>query len=434
MPSIIAPISALLLSVAFLMVGHGIQMTIVPIRAEMEMFSSASIGFITSAFYVGFVGGTLLGPFLIVRSGHIRAFAAMISISSAAALAHPLLPDTVAWSLARGATGFCIACNYLIIESWLNERATNLTRGLVMSAYTVVVYASMMVGQFSTAWLDISGFDAFVISSIALSIAVVPVSLTRSAQPAPIAVVRFRPVRLYKTSPTAILSIIIDGFAVGALISLLPLYASRIGMDSKLIPFFAGGLMLGGLLLQYPLGRFSDKVDRRYMLIVGALGTTAVSLFIALTSISSPYMLIGLVVILGGLIQPLYAIAAAHAYDHGASDETVETAAGILLAYGIGSIFGPFVSSIAMDRFGPNALFLVVAFVLIFMVGFLVVRVLQRETPTSDQKADYDYAASAPVGGIIPPDLYEAANDYVLVPDEYTATNNDPQESKKDSA
>lgn len=432
MPSIIAPISALLLSVAFLMVGHGMQMTIVPIRAEIELFSSTSIGVITSFFYVGFVGGTLLGPFLIVRAGHVRAFAAMISISSAAALAHPLLPDTIAWSLARGATGFCIACNYLIIESWLNERATNLTRGLVMSAYTIVVYASIMVGQFSIAWFDISGFEAFVVSSIALSIAVVPVAMTRSAQPAPIAVVRFRPMRLYKTSPAAIVSVIIDGFAVGALVSLLPLYASRIGMDSNLIPFFAGSLMLGGLLLQYPLGRLSDKVDRRYMLIVGSLGTVATSLFIALSGISNPFVLIGLVVLLGSLIQPLYAIAAAHAYDYGASDEMVETAAGILLAYGLGSIFGPFVSSVAMDHFGPNALFIVVAVVLVFMIGFLVMRVLQRDTLPNAEKADYDLAASAPIGGVIPPDLYEGANDYILVPDEYAAANSDLKKNLKD--
>lgn len=419
MPSIIAPISALLLSVAFLMVGHGIQVTVIPIRAELELFSSASIGAITSFFFVGFVGGCLLGPHLIVRAGHIRAFAAMISLGSAAALTHPLFADTVTWSIARAITGFCIACNYLIIESWLNERSTNTTRGLVMSAYTIIVYGGIMVGQFSTSWLDAAGFESFVLSSIALSIAVIPVSLTKSAQPAPVAVVYFRPLKLYRTSPAAIVSVILDGVAVGALISLLPLYALRIGMDAPLIPFFAGALMLGGLLLQYPLGRFSDKVDRRYMLIVGAAGAIAVSLFIAFSAIGNAFTLIFLVMLLGSLVQPLYAIAAAHAYDYGESGEMVETAAGILLAYGIGSILGPLAASLTMERYGPEALFLVVAAILAAMVVFLAIRLTQRDTLPDEDKNLYDLASAAPVGAVIAPDIYEGEDKYVLVPDEY---------------
>lgn len=425
MTSLIAPVAALLLSVAFLMMGHGIQTTIIPIRAEIEMFSSTSIGIIASLYYTGFVAGGLLGPYIIVRAGHIRAFAAIISIGSAAALFHPLFVDTITWSIARGITGFCVACSYLIIESWLNERATNTTRGLVMSTYTIIVYMGIMIGQVSTAWFDVSGFQVFVASSIALSLAVVPVALTKSAQPAPIAVVRFRPRKLYETSPAAIVSCILVGITVGAFFSLLPLFASKIGMDENLIPFFVGAMMFGGLLFQYPLGRMSDKMDRRYMLIAGSIGSIVVCIFIAFNDVNNIYMLIALVTLLGGLIQPLYSIAAAHAYDYGDPEEMVETASGILLAFGFGSIIGPVVASIAMNHYGPEALFLVMAAVLIVMATFLLLRLTQRETLSIEDKGDYDLASSAPVGGIIAPDLYEGEDDYVLVPDEYDATADD---------
>lgn len=399
--------------------GHGVQTTIIPIRGELEQFSSTAIGVISSFYYVGFVLGGLLAPFLIVRAGHIRAFAAMISLGSASALIHPIFAEEITWSIARAVSGFCVAATYLIIESWLNERATNTTRGLVMSAYTIIVYTAIMTGQVSTAWFDVSGFEAFVISSIALSLAVIPVALTKSAQPAPIAFVRFRPIKLYKTSPAAIMSCVLVGVAVGALFSLLPLYGSRVSMDAGLIPFFAGAMMLGGLLLQYPFGRLSDKVDRRYMLITGCIGAILVSVFIALGGFHDAYILIALITLLGGLVQPLYAIAAAHAYDHGEQDEMVETAAGILLAYGIGSIFGPTLASIAMETFGPNALFLTVACVLAVLVAFLLVRLTQRETLATEDKSDYDLASAAPIGGVIAPDLYEGEDDYVLVPEEY---------------
>jgi len=430
MNAILASVSSLLLSVAFLMVGHGLQSTVIPVRAELEHFTSAEIGIVSSFFYVGFVAGSVLGSYLIVRAGHIRAFAAMISLGSAAALAHSIFADTLTWSLARGITGFCLACTYLIIESWLNERATNTTRGLVMSAYTVVVYAGITTGQFSAAWFDVAGFQIFVVSSIALSIAVIPVAMTKSAQPAPIAVVRFRPMKLYQTSPSAIASVILVGVATGALFSLLPLYASRIGMPSTLIPFFAGALMMGGLLLQYPLGRLSDKMDRRYMLIFGAVGAILVSIIIAFSNIENAFLLIFCVMLLGSLVQPLYAIAAAHAYDYGQEDEMVETASGILLAYGLGSIAGPFISSIAMDIVGPNALFLVVASIFALMVFFLIIRLTQRDTLPDEDKSEYDLASAAPIGGIIAPDLFEGADDYVLVPDEYEMPETDKPATK----
>lgn len=419
MATLFAPVSALLLAVAFLMMGHGLQTTVLPIRASAEAFSGNAIGVISSMFYAGFVAGGLLAPYVIVRAGHIRAFAALISLGSAAALIHPLIIDSWVWSASRFVSGFCLAATYLIIESWLNERATNTTRGLVMSAYTIVVYTAIMSGQVLTIWIDVSGFQAFVISSIALSIAVVPIALTKSAQPAPIALVRFRPLKLYQTSPAAITSCVFVGMTVGALFSLLPLFGSQVGMSAELVPILAGSMMFGGLVLQYPFGRISDRLDRRYVLIVGATGSVLVCFVIVYGGFSNPYILIGLSTLLGGLVQPLYSIAAAHAYDYTETEDMVETAAGILLAYGIGSIMGPILATNVMESQGPTGLFLMVAVALIILILILVVRLTKRTALATEDKGDYDYASSAPIGAVIAPDLYEGDDEYVLVPDEY---------------
>ncbi len=412
-------IFSLLLSVALLMIGHGIQSTLIPVRAELEAFSGTAIGFISASFYAGFVLGGLFGPYLIVRAGHIRAFAALISLASASALAHPLFVNEYGWFIARLISGFCIASNYLIVESWLNEKATNQSRGLVMSTYTTILSLGIIGGQLTSGFFKITAFDAFVLASIALSLAVVPVSLTKSAQPAPIAIVRFRPLKLYQTSPAAIMTCILDGVVIGALFSLLPLYASRLGFDGKLIPIIASSLIIGGLILQYPLGRLSDKMDRRILLVIAGIGSIVLSFIIAFYETHNAILLIALITALGSLTQPIYAIAVAHAYDHTQDTDSVETASGILLAFGLGSIIGPIAASIAMHFYGEKALFLIVGFVLIFMVLYLIFRIMIGTALSDEDKSDYDLASGAIVGGVIAPELYEGEDDYVLVPQKY---------------
>ncbi|MEM8838471.1 MAG: MFS transporter, partial [Pseudomonadota bacterium] len=412
--------------VSLMMLGHGMQTTLIPLRADVEQISDTAIGIISSMFYVGFLVGGVLGPQLIVRAGHIRAFAALVSLGSAAALLHPLVIDAWVWGFARFITGFCISAMYLIIESWLNDKADNKTRGLVMSTYTIVVFLAVMLGQVAMTWLDVVGFQAFVIASILLSIAAIPVALTKSAQPAPIAVVRLRPFVLYKRSPAAIVACTFAGMSIGALFSLIPLYSTRIGLDPNFIPLSAGALMFGGLLLQYPLGRLSDFIDRRYVLMLGCIAAIAVCIFASLFPTANPLTVIIIVTLLGGLTQPLYAIAAAHAFDYTEQPDMVETAAGVVLAYGLGSIFGPTLASLTMTSLGPQGLFVVVSASLALLTVFLVYRVVQRESMSIEDKSDYDYASSAPVGGIMGPELYEEGeDDYVLVPEEYVGSDQD---------
>ncbi|WP_350332997.1 MFS transporter [Coralliovum pocilloporae] len=413
----LAPITALLISVAFMMIGHGLQTTIIPLAAETYQFSNIFIGAASSSYFVGMVIGALVAPFAILRAGHIRAFAALVSSGSAAALMHAMIKDPIAWLVFRGITGFCIAGFYLVIESWLNEKATNQNRGFIMSIYIVVSYAALVGGQLMAALHEPSDFLLFAVTSVVISFAVVPMSLTRANQPAPIALVRFRPKRLYRTSPTAIVSCMCVGAMLGTLWMLAPIYATGVGLTIEQAPFFAGAVVLGGVLTQWPIGRLSDSIDRRLVLIALCLTGGALALFIAMADGFSFYMYLGLALCIGGALQPAYSIALAHGYDHADSDGYVEMASGLMVVYAVGSAVGPVVASSLIDVIGPGAIFYFVFVVCSFIVVYLMVRIQARVAPTGEDKGDFDMASTAPVvGAAVTPELISEEDEHVETP------------------
>lgn len=419
-------VSALLLSVALLIFGHGLQTTLLPLAADRFYFSDFEIGAISSAYFVGMVIGCLGAPLLIMRAGHIRAFAALVSMMSAAAILHPVIVDPVAWMLIRIISGFCLAGFYMIVESWLNESATNENRGTIMSIYIVILFGALMLGQVSIATMSIASFIPFVIASVSVSLAVMPVSLTTSAQPAPITLVRFRPMQLYKNSPAAFVSVFFVGISQGALLTLSPLYGSQIGLSTNQSAFFAAAIIGGGLLAQWPVGRLSDSMDRRVVMIILGLATAASSA--AFLAFPSDVFLIAAAaaVLVGMFSQPMYAIAVAHAFDHAAQEDFVETSSGMLLSFGVGSIVGPLAASALMEGVGPSGLFITVLAVNIAMAAFIFTRVLTRQALTQDEKTDFEYAATAQVGTVISPEELDAeAEEYVIPPEEFPAYEDD---------
>ncbi|MDN3718437.1 MFS transporter [Roseibium salinum] len=234
----------------------------------------------SSAYFFGMVLGCLGAPLVIMRAGHIRAFAALVSLMSAAAILHPVFVDPYAWMLIRVISGFSLAGFYMIVESWLNESASNQNRGTIMSVYIVILFAALMMGQISVATVNISSFVPFAVASLMVSLAVMPVSLTTSTQPAPITLVRFRPAQLYRNSPAAFVGALFVGSSQGALLTLSPLYGSQIGLSTKQAAFYAAAIIGGGLIAQWPVGRLSDMVDRRLVLSGLGAATAAVSLAI----------------------------------------------------------------------------------------------------------------------------------------------------------
>ncbi len=419
-------VSALLLSVALLIFGHGLQTTLLPLAASRYYFTDLEIGAISSAYFIGMVLGCLGAPLVIMRAGHIRAFAALVSLMSGAAILHPVMIDPWAWFIIRVISGFSLAGFYMIVESWLNETATNENRGTVMSFYIVILFGALMLGQISIAGMSISSFVPFAIASVSVSLAVMPVSLTTSNQPAPITLVRFRPRQLFKNSPAAFIGILLIGVSQGALLTLTPLYGSQIGLSTNESAFYAAAIIGGGMIAQWPVGRLSDRMDRRLVLIGLGAATCAAAVVIFIFSPNTFWIAILTAVLVGMFSQPLYAIAVAHAFDHAASEDFVETSSGMLLSFGIGSIVGPLAASIIMGQIGPSGLYVMVAAVNLIMAMFILTRVISREALTSEEKTDFEYAATAQVGSVISPEPLDAeAEEYVISPEEFPAYEDD---------
>lgn len=419
-------VSALLLSVALLIFGHGLQTTLLPLAADRFYFSDFEIGAMSSAYFVGMVLGCLGAPLVIMRAGHIRAFAALVSLMSAAAIMHPIIIDPTAWIIIRIVSGFSLAGFYMIVESWLNESATNENRGTIMSFYIVILFGALMLGQISMAATNIASFVPFAIASVSVSLAVMPVSLTTSTQPAPITLVRFRPAQLFKNSPAAFVGILLIGVSQGALLTLTPLYGSQIGLSTNQSAFYAAAIIGGGMLAQWPVGRLSDRMDRRLVIMGLGCATAAASLAIVFFSPTEFRVAVLSAVLVGMCTQPLYAVAVAHAFDHAAPEDFVETSSGMLLSFGIGSIAGPLIASGIMGQIGPSGLYVMVVAVNVILAVFILTRIFAREALTADEKTDFEYAATAQVGTVISPEPLDAeAEEYVIPPEEFPAYEDD---------
>ncbi|MCC2111456.1 MAG: MFS transporter [Hyphomicrobiales bacterium] len=408
------PVFALLLSTALLLTGNGLQQTLVPIRADLEAFDQIALGALGSSYYVGFLLGCFAGPYLILRAGHIRAFLATVSAASAVALAHAIIIDELPWYLFRATTGFCLAAIFLTIESWLNERATNENRGFVMSAYVTLVFAFLVVGQMMVTIADPRTFTLFALASILVSFAAIPVAMTRSEQPAPVTIVRFSPKALFHASPVGFAGVFISGFTNGAFWSLGAVFATRIGYSVAEAATFMSVVVVGGALMQWPVGRLSDRVDRRKVLI-GILVMAALAG--ALLGFLRPptVVLLGLAFMFGMFTLPVYTVAASHAFDMANELSVVDTSAGLLLVNATGSIFGPVAAAFFMDYLGSGGLFVAIAASQALLIAYVAYRMQQRMAPV--EKTDYEFAASAPIGGVITPEPLEEDDPHVVVPE-----------------
>jgi MFS family permease len=412
----IGAVASLLVGVAFLLSGHGLQLTLVPLRAAAEGWTPFQIGIIGSAYYVGFVAGCVAAPFVILRAGHIRAFAALVSLCAAVTILQAVVVAVVPWILFRLLVGAALAGLYMIIESWLNDRATNQNRGAIMSVYIGVNFAAITIGQFMVTFDAPTSFTLFALASVMVSLSTIPVVLTKSAQPAPIAAARIQPRRLYEASPVGMVGVTVVGVANGAFWSLAAVYAIGEGLDSSQVAIFTGLATIGGALAQWPAGRISDRVDRRIVLIVLLALAATVGLALAFLPIAGG-LWIPLAVLFGVTTLPTYAVAAAHAYDHAPPGGYVATAAGLMLANGIGAIVGPLLAAGLMEATSTAMLFLFTAFAQSGLALFAIARMKTRAAPAGGGKTGFDLAATAPVGAVIPPEPLDPADDLVLVPE-----------------
>lgn len=407
-----APLVSLLVGISFLLSGNALLGTVIPLRGLYEHFTPVTIGLIGSSYNLGFVVGCLSCPYLILRAGHIRAYSTLVSLAAATTLIHAMVVDPAVWIGARSITGFCLAGLFLIIESWLNDRATNDNRGLIMSGYIVVNFLMTTAGQLMVLLAPIQNFELFAAASILVSLAVVPVALTTSAQPAPIAIVQFRPLRLFRMAPVGLAGTFMIGVANGAFWSLVTVFAIGRGMTSNGAAIFLSIAVVGGALMQWPVGRLSDRYDRRLVLASVMVLSAGASLLTAELPLGGAGLFV-MAFILGMVVLTSYSVAAAHAYDRAEKSAYVEMATGVLLANGVGAVFGPLIASFAMESWGDGSLFVVMALVELSLAGFIALRWRMRPSQPDDPKETFEMFATSPVGGAIPPEA-PAPDDPVL--------------------
>ncbi|HUG61774.1 MAG TPA: MFS transporter [Methylomirabilota bacterium] len=401
-----APVASLFLGLAFLLCGNGLQTTLTPLRADLEGFSAIQIGLMGSGYYAGFVLGCLVAPYLIAKSGHIRTFAALVSAASAVALIHPIAIEPVTWVVARAVTGFSLAGLYLIIESWLNDRATNENRGFVMSAYIIVSFVTITIGQLLVTTASIEDFRLFAVASILVSVATIPVVLTSTQQPTPVAIVQFRPIQLFKVAPVGLMGSFMIGVANGAFWSLGTLYGTSRGLSANGAAVFMSIAVFGGAVMQWPIGRLSDRLDRRLVLAGVMMSATVVGLLLALLPLGMTGIYI-MAALFGMTTLTSYSVAAAHAYDRADPSAYVEMAAGILLANGLGSVIGPFSAAALMGAFGANFLFVFTAGVQLAMLAFIAARTVVRAPTLKAEKETFDVYSAVAVGPVLSRETFE---------------------------
>ena len=375
----IRAIAAILLSTLIFLIGNGLLGTLIPVRGDLEGFSNLSIGVIGSAYFAGFVIGCFIAPGMLVRSGHIRTFAVAGGLAAATALLQSLFMDVAVWVLARVLFGFAAACIYMVIESWLNDRATNETRGRIFAAYLTVNFAGLVVGQWLYASASPATFILFTLSAICYALCLVPVGMTRLPQPVPAEVPTLRPLRIFRVAPVGVAGCIAVGFANGAVWTLAPLYAHDHGLTNFLLPAFMSAFTLAGALVQVPVGRLSDRMDRRYVIVAVSVLAAAAGLALAWFGGRSHATAIAIVTLYGAAMLPLYGLSVAHANDRLPRESFVETSATLLLINALASVAGPILGSLITSRAGTASLFIYTAAIHAMLALFALWRIQVKE-------------------------------------------------------
>jgi len=381
MASQLFPVAALLLGSALLLVAGGIHGLLLPIRGSIEGFSTTELGLIGTGWAVGFVLGCLVVPNIVRRVGHVRAYGVMASIASVVILLNLLFISPFAWIGLRAFSGFCFAGAAMIVESWLNERATRENRGTIFSVYQMVNFAASTAGQLLIATAPTEGYFFFALGAVFYSLAILPSALSTAQTPRPLKGTKLDLRALFANSPVAVVGCFLIGMVNGAFGTLGAVYAQKIGLSTEMIAFLMSGAVLGGAVTQVPLGRLSDRFDRRYVLIGVAAASILVSLSLSLLPLSNPWVVVALVTLFGGMIFPMYGLAVAHANDFAAPDDFVKIASGLLLMSGIGTMIGPVIAAFAMESFRPQGLFTFCGAVHVVLIAYTSYRLTRRPAP-----------------------------------------------------
>ena len=391
------PLAALLMGSAFLLFAGGVNSLILPVRGEAEGFSAVSLGLLGTGWAVGYVTGCLRTPTLVARVGHIRAFGAMCALASIAVLLSLILITPWVWIPVRAISGFCFAGAAMIVESWLNERVENASRGRVFGIYTMVNLAATTAGQMVLTLGDANGFFFFVLAAMVYCLALLPTAIFATKTPKPLTSVSLNLRGLWENSPIAVFAVLMVGVSNASFGTLAAIYAARIGLTLGDIALFASIPILAGAAAQIPIGIASDKLDRRRVLLgIAFCALVADALFI-FGGFVNPWAVMAMAGLFGATVYAMYPVIVAHANDHAAPGTFIQVSGGLLLVYGIGSIFGPTAAGLAMSEFGESSLFIVTGTAHILLILFALVRLKFAPPATAKEKGSFQPIPLAPV-------------------------------------
>ncbi|MCO4846442.1 MAG: MFS transporter [Yoonia sp.] len=407
---------ALFLGMFMLMIGNGLQGTLLGLRGDMEGFTTFELSVVMSAYFVGFLFSSRLTPQLIRRVGHVRVFAALGSTISAVLILYPLLVEPWAWTLGRVIIGFCFCGVYVTAESWLNDASTNETRGKALSLYLMVQMAGIVAAQFIVAQGDVSGYALFIIPSVLVSLAFAPILL--SIRPMP-QFAQTKPMtirRLIEASPLGCVGMFLLGGIFSAQFGMSAIYGVRVGLSVSQISVFVSVIYVSALVAQYPIGWLSDRIDRRILIMVVGFVGSAGALFAFFVTDDFTIILLS-AAILGGTSNPLYALLIAYTNDYLEREDMAAASGGLLFINGIGAIAGPLTVGYMMDAIGANGFWMFSA-VLMFLMGlYAAYRMTRRSRADWDDVDTVSYAAisatSTPIAAEVAQEVYSDAEDEI---------------------
>jgi MFS family permease len=379
---------ALLVSVFGTLSGHGLLATLVPIRADLVGFSRLEVGLLGAAQFAGLLVGALAAPPLVPRLGYMAAHAGAVLLNGAMLMLMPVFEGAVAWIVLRFVSGFALAAIYAVVEAYLQASAENRVRGRLLGVYSVVQYAGWAAGGQLIRVAPPEADTAFwVAAAVTVVLGFLPIALVPrnpQAAPGPVpAIRRGLDLRgLYRASPVGFVAALAIGAVNGPLWSLTPLYATEIGFDAVAAGTLISLMMLGSALFQVPVGRLSDAMDRRQVLLGLVVAAAAIEFVLARFG---PVLGIGwfnaVGVLLGGVIATQYYAAAAHTNDRAGPDRVVSLASALLLLYSIGAALGPLTAAAAMEIAGSGALFVHNGLIHAALAGFILLRLMARSAP-----------------------------------------------------
>ena len=400
---------AILLGIGCMMLANGLQGTLLGVRAGIEGFSTFTTGIMMSGYFVGMFIGSMLAPTLVNRVGHIRVFSALASLASISILFHGVYIDVWVWWAMRVLTGISFAGFYVVTESWLNDRASNETRGQLLSVYMVIVTGSMGAGQFLLNLAKPETIDLFILISVIISFGLIPILLTVKPAPNFATSSKMSVIDLYRASPLALIGNGLTGMAQGTLIGLGAIYANQVLVDITAISWFMASIMIGSLVLQGPVGYISDRIGRRG--VMAALSILAILCCLIAPMVPKDSLWFYVVVMtLGGAAMPMYSVCIAYANDRLEPHQIIGASGSLVMVAGFGAMIGPILIAFFMDLLGPAAYFWGIALVFTTILVFTLIRIGARAGVALDEQSDIVAGPlGTPIAEYLSPDSVEYA-------------------------